>query len=490
VRRFGWAQSVAAVVLSFALRFRSIEDTKNALRRDLGIVIGTGQAPSVDDVRLKIQRMTESIDPVALSREMFRHYLALDPVWEGLYYVDGHFCPYYGEHPTPRGWNPQRRLATPGHTDTYVHDAQGRALFFLSQPLNSSLARAIPALVEEICKVHGAKPFTLVFDRGGYSADAFRFLASHNIGFITYLKGRKARRRYPQDLFHTRWFLCEGQRHVYRTYEKRTRIAGVGALRTVIWLDEDGQIPVLTNLGAFWKPAKLVHCLRLRWRQENSFKYLTEHYGIDQIIQYGADKEEEARLVKNPKREVLKGKIRSVQEEIERLEAELGRALDTNSETQRPTSRGLKIAHGRLRRELTERRQVMARLRNRLERTPAQISAEEAGAPARRSLLREDRRIFVNSLKLAAHNAERMLALDFVRHYRERKDFLSVFRALLHLGGAVHRSAPDELEVFLDRPRPEKVALALEALTQQVNEERARMLGDGPVLRFRVRELT
>ena len=62
-------------------------------------------------------------------------------------------------------------------------------------PSTTPLARALPAAVEEIRRVHGPQPFTLVFDRGGYSGDAFRFLQQQNIGFITYLRGRSARRR-------------------------------------------------------------------------------------------------------------------------------------------------------------------------------------------------------------------------------------------------------------------------------------------------------
>ena len=159
------------------------------------MLIGQPQAPSVLSLRSKVKALAESVDPLSFSREMLRRYLALEPVWEGLYYVDGHFCPYYGQHPTPCGWDAQRRLAVKGHTDVYLHDARGRVLFFFSQPLNDSLARALPAAVEEIRRVHGPQPFTLVFDRGGYSGDAFRFLQQQNIGFITYLRGRSARRR-------------------------------------------------------------------------------------------------------------------------------------------------------------------------------------------------------------------------------------------------------------------------------------------------------
>jgi hypothetical protein len=87
----------------------------------------------------------------------------------------------------------------------------------------------------------------------------------------------------------------------------------VGTLRTILFVGDDGQqIPVLTNLAATARPAKVVHCLRLRWRQENSFKFLSEHYAIDQIIQYGATPEVQDRLVPNPNRKALKEQVHAV----------------------------------------------------------------------------------------------------------------------------------------------------------------------------------
>lgn len=484
-RRFGWAQTVAAIIFCFTLRFRSIEDWKNGRRQDLGVLIGEPSAPSVLSLRTKIKALVENVDPVDFSRAMFQRYLALEPVWEGLYYVDGHFCPYYGEHPTPRGWDAKRGLAVKGHHDVYLHDAKGRALFFFSQPLNDSLGRAIPAAVAEIRRVHGKEPFTLVFDRGGYSGEMFRFLQTEGIGFITYLKGRGAKRRYSAQQFKTGWFAFEGQRHTYQLLEKKTRVRGVGLIRTVLFVGDDGQqIPVLTNLAATAKPAKVVHCLRLRWRQENSFKFLSQNYAIDQIIQYGADPETEDRRIPNPKRKALKEEARLLAQQIESLQAQLGRALEDNDESRRSTARGLKIAHAELRRLIAQKRQGLARLENRLRHTPSQISAQQAGQT--RALLHEDRRLLVNALKLTAANAERMLALHFDRFYQNPKDAFSIFRGLLQLPGIVRATGPDQIEVLLQRPDSPKVAAALASLLADLNHERPRMLAGGPILAFRL----
>ncbi len=477
-RRAGWRQVVATLILCFALRFRSVEDLKNAEPRDLGALLGEAASPGVQTLRIKVRRLAESIDPLALSRELFGRYLALEPVWEGLYYVDGHFVPYYGTHPTPKGWSPKRRLAEPGHTDVYVHDVRGRVLFFLSQPLNDSLARAIPSMVEEIRTVHGPRPFTLVFDRGGYSSKLFRWLDQEGIGYITYLKGRKARRRYPLAKFRRGWFAFDGQRTVYRLFEKKTRIRGPGLVRTVLFLGDDGkQIPVLTNLQPAVKSAKVVHCLRLRWAQENSLKYLLEHYAIDQLIQYGASPEKAERKVDNPRRKELNRKIRELSQQTQALEAELGRSLENSTDAEPET-----VAD--LRRSLEKLRRSKTRLESRRRNTPAKLTAAELGPKAQRFLLKEDRRLLVNTLKLAAHNAERLLAMQFDRHYQQRKDVLSVFRSLFHLSGTLTRRSAKQIEVSLERPSPEKVARALVALLEEINQESPRLLGNGPVLHF------
>lgn len=487
-RRFGWAQTVASIIFCFALRFRSVEDWKNGLRRDLGVLIRESSAPSVLTMRSKIKAVAESLDPVAFSRDMLQRYLALEPVWEGLYYVDGHFCPYFGQHPTPKGWDGKRRLAAKGHTDVYLHDAKGRVLFFFSQPLNDSLARALPGAVAEIRRVHGDQPFTLVFDRGGYSGDAFRFLQAAGIGFITYLKGRSARRQYPWKRFLRGWFSFEGQRHSYRLLEKKTRLKAVGSMRTILFVGDDGQqIPVLTNLVATARPAKVVHCLRLRWRQENSFKFLSEHYAIDQIIQYGATPEAQDRLVPNPKRKALKEQVRAVSKQIQSLEAELGRALDGNNEGRRRTTRGFKIAQADLRRRIAQQRQILSRLENRLRHTPGQISAQRVDK--QRVLLREDRRMLVNALKLVTANAERILALSFNRVYQCSKDAFSIFRALLQLPGIVRAIDADHVEVVLERPDSDKVATALKELLTELTTQQSRMLGNGPILTFRLADV-
>ena len=474
------AQVVGLIALGFALRLRSIEGFKTAMRRDFGRLLGVHAAPAVQTLRTRVHALAESVDPAELMRTLVAGWVALEPVWEGAYDLDGHFCPYSGGRPVPKAWHAKRRLVEPGQSDLYVHDASGRVLFFMNRPFNDQLVKGVPQLLTEIHAIAPRdQPIVLVFDRGGYSGPLFRALTREGIGFITYLKGRAARRRFPAHRFRRRWWHVEDpatiqrpRRVVYRIYEKRTRIRGAGLVRTLVVADQDAQVPVLTNCAAMGA-AKVVHLLKMRWRQENSFKYLSAHYGVEQLIQHDATWHRDDRLLANPRRAQVRQQITALQTDIVLTEADLGRA----DGPQGPGDRR------RLTRELATLEDRLARLQQRLARTPATVPAATLTASATRATLNTDRRNVVTAIKIATYNAERLLARHFFRHYKDPRDWLTVFRAVLHLPGAVRRDG-DHVRVTLRPPDSPRVRRALAAMLDDINRTEARLFGTGPRLRF------
>ena len=475
-------QVVGLIALGFALRLRSIEGFKTAMRRDFGRVLGLRVAPGVQTLRTRLRALAESVDPASLMRMLAAAWIHLEPVWEGAYYVDGHFCPYSGGRPLPKAWNAKRRLVEPGQTDLYVHDATGRVLFFVNRPFNDHLAKAVPQLLAEIrALIPRDQPVLLVFDRGGYSGQLFHDLTEQQVGFITYLKGRAARRRFPADRFVRRWWQVEdpsaiqrARRVVYRIFEKGTRLRDAGVIRTLVVKDEDAQIPVLTNCVEM-RAAKVVHLLKMRWRQENSFKYLSAHYGVEQLIQYDATAHPDERLVANPRRKQVRQQIATLQADVVFKEAELGRTW--------VDGRGVPQASRRLRRELATLEARLSRLEHRLAQTPAQVPASTLTGSPTRATMNTDRRNLVNAIKIATYNAERLLARQFFRHYQNPRDWLTVFRAVLQLPGTVTR-AGDALRVVLKTPDQPRVRRALAAMLDEINQKGPRLFGTGPNVTF------
>ena len=80
------------------------------------------------------------------------------------------------------------------------------------------------------------------------------------------------------------------------------------------------------------------------------------------------------------------------------------------------------------------------------------ICHHDGQADRTRSLLRQERRFMINALKLAAANAEGILALHFDRFYQNPKDAFSIFRGLLQLPGVVRAAGPDHVEVLRQPP--------------------------------------
>jgi hypothetical protein len=485
------AQVVGMVAFGFALRLRSIEGFKTALARDFGVLLGLPSVPCVQTLRTHLCALAESVAPDAILRALLAACVQLEPVWEGAYYVDGHFSPYAGQEPVAKGWNAKRRLAEPGHTDVHVHDATGRALFFLNRPLNDSLVKTLPAIVREIrAVVPPDQRVVLIFDRGGYSGAGFRALTEQGIGFITYLKGRKARRRFPSDRFLRRWWevddpagIAKRRRHVYRIYARATRIRGAGLVRTLVIEDREGQIPILTNCREM-PGAKAVHLLRLRWRQENSFKYLSTHYGIEQIIQYGVTTATDDRLIDNPARARLRAQIDDVRATLVFQEADVGQAIMTGASTRTAVTSETRQA----RRTLEAR---LVRLEHRLDQTPTKVPVTSLPRrPQQRATLKSDRHDLVTGVKLATYNAERLLARRFFRHYQDPRDWLTIFRSLLQLPGSLTQRQDGTIDVHLHAPDQPRIHRALVAFLTEINDLNPRLFGAGPALRFQVHKGT
>jgi len=483
------AQVIGMVAWGFALRLGSIEGFKTALAQDFGVLLGLPTVPCVQTLRTRLCALAESVAPDAILRALLAAAVRLEPVWEGAYYVDGHFSPYTGHAPVAKGWNAKRRLAEPGHTDVYVHEAAGRALYFLNRPLNDSLVKVLPELVREIRAVAPDPRVILVFDRGGYSGPGFRALTDQGIGFLTYLKGRKARRRFPTDRFSQRWWalddpagIGERQRHVYRVYERGTRIRGAGLVRTVVVQDDEGQqIPVLTNCADL-PAAKAVHLLRLRWRQENSFKYLSTHYGIDQLMHDGVTTTADTRLVDNPVRARVQTQLADARAARVFGEADVGRAVMAGASIRTAVSSTTRRAARAIEARIT-------RLEHRLTQTPAKVPVTSLpGRRRKRATLKSDRHDLVTGVKLATYNAERLLARRFFQHYQDPRDWLTIFRSLLQLPGVLRQETDGTIAVRLQAPDHPRIQRALVAFLADINDLHPRMFGTGPALRFDVHD--
>ena len=53
---------------------------------------------------------------------------------EKLFYIDGHFSPYYGERNVPYGYDTKRKRGYPGRNLVFIHDETGKNVIFFESP--------------------------------------------------------------------------------------------------------------------------------------------------------------------------------------------------------------------------------------------------------------------------------------------------------------------------------------------------------------------
>ena len=91
-------------------------------------------------------------------------------------YVDSHVKVYNSSRLVPELWNSQRRMPLPGIMQYFVNDLHGRPLLVVTEEVRGNLAKSLPAVIAAVRQVVGDRRFTVIFDRGGYDGQLFKWL--------------------------------------------------------------------------------------------------------------------------------------------------------------------------------------------------------------------------------------------------------------------------------------------------------------------------
>jgi prepilin-type processing-associated H-X9-DG protein len=243
--------------------------------------------------------LSQQRQAVHLGTLLARHWLVVGLVNASYLYVDGHVKVYSGTRLVPEVWNSHRRMPLPGIVQYFVNDLRGRPLLVVTEEVRGNLAKSLPGVIAAVRQVVGDQHFTVIFDRGGYDGQLFKWLVEQGLDLITYqrgevhLDGRCARRE-------VRW---DGQRVRFYAAEDAVSVGDSGPWRRIVIRTPGHQRPILTSLDATVIAAGRVAALMLnRWRQENFFKYARAHLGLDVLTTYAAETAVTVRYPTQPSR--------------------------------------------------------------------------------------------------------------------------------------------------------------------------------------------
>jgi hypothetical protein len=419
-------------------RIRSLEQLRYEEPGEWGKLLGLDRIPEVRTLRAKLKALcenwgralqwnaqlaTEWIAQMTLANELF-------------FYCDGHVRVYHGEQTRlPRHYVARERLCLQATTDYWIHAMDGQPFLYINKEVDPGLIatleqEVIPWLEANVPKTLELEQrlqedpcahwFTVVFDREGYSPDLFQRLWNKRIAVLTYHK-------YPSEAWHEEEFqtyevrLKDGERVTMKLAERGTQLSNQRWVREIRKLSDQGhQTSILTtNFQAGL--ATVAAALFARWCQENFFRYMREHYGLDRLVEYGTEPIPDAVQVVNPEWRKLDSQIRSKAGQRYPLAAQFG-ALALSPEPNPSEVEKFQQRKGELRDQMESLEAEIEKLKQARKATAHHIAVKSLPEQDRFTRLRTERKHFVDTIKMIAYRAETTLASLLREHLARATD--------------------------------------------------------------------
>jgi hypothetical protein len=461
-----------------ALRFKNIEQSKHLIGEDFRQIVG-GDFLRLQWLRYGVDRIVNDKGFNEAATEHFKKMKEQVLLGDKYFYTDGHFSAYHGKRKIPKGYDARRAMPARGRNNIYLHNTKGEVMYFFESPTNTTLSNDIPMLVGDMKNLElELERRTLVFDRGGHALKTFKYLKENKMYWISYLKNRKKEREIPIEKFIE---LKTQDERTYKIYEKEARETRYGKVRTIIFLGNNNrQVPVLTT-NPYIKSQEVVATLKNRWVEENSFKYMTEHFEIDGLTTYKIEQAPDKIIESaHPKRKEINIQIAQKKREIEKLKSELAQKLSTENKekTLKVFYEENKATDFLIKNAEVELDQLLIQKENTPIKTTKNLKDEHV-------IIAQKRRLLINMVKALNYNAEKWLQ-DILKKYHKKEDeTLSTLRQFFRLPGRI-QFGEKQVTVELKRPDSGISAYSLSKLIENLKENNWLRLPDGRDLDIRL----
>jgi hypothetical protein len=426
-------------------RIQSLEQLRYHAPGEWGKLLGLDRVPEVRTLRAKLKLLCQDLGrALRWNAALAKDWITQQNATELYFYCDGHVRVYHGEQtPLPRHYVARERLCLRATTDYWINAMDGQPFLYVNKEVDPGLITTLKQDVIPWLEVNVVKTpeqdkrlaedprapwFTLVFDREGYSPELFQYLWQKRIAVLTYHKFPQEQWRQEEFLTH-RVAVASGETVSMKLAERGTQLSNKFWLREIRKLNDSGhQTAILTT--NFQAPlATLAASLFARWCQENFFRYMREHYGLDRLIEYGTESIPDAVSVVNPQWRKLDSQIRSQAGQRYRRVAQFG-ALALSTDPTESELQGFQQRKGELQEEIGSLDLEIEKLKQERKNTAHHIPVKSLSEEDRFSRLRTERKHFIDTIKMIAYRAESSLASLLREHIARSDDARALVRQM------------------------------------------------------------
>jgi hypothetical protein len=439
---YGLSSVLVLLALMALARIASIEQLRYAAAGEWGNLLGLDRVPEVRTLREKLKLLCAEQGRAA------RWNAALAKEWIGqraieqssglAFYIDGHVRVYHGElTKLPRHYVPRERFYLRATVDYWVNALDGEPFCYFNQAVDHGLVQALRGDVlpwleanvsvsaehqRRMAEDPRAPRFTVIVDREGYSPDLFLDWQKERIAALTYHRYPDGEDWRAEEFQEQTVKLVNGEAVRMKLAERGTHVGKRPGLwvREVRKLAPDGHQVSIVSTNFTGDAASQAVALMARWSQENFFKYMREHFGLDALVQYGTEEIPAAVTVLNPAWRVLDGEVRKKQAEWKSLQ-KLQRNVGLTQPLSEAAVRSYEQHQGQVQERIEQLQPELEQLKKRRRQTPRQISVQDLPEPDRFTRLRTERKYFLDTLKMIAYRAETSMA-STIRETLKRTD--------------------------------------------------------------------
>ena len=403
---YGLRTILLTFLLMALLRIKRPEGLKEYSVVDLGRLLGLDRICEVKTLRRKLDCFANKNKALIFGQELAKTRLNKQQGALGFLYVDGHVRVYNGKRKLSKAYVTKKRLAMPATTDYWVNDQEGEPIFVITAPANEGLVKMLPPILKEVKALIGEeRRLTIVFDRGGWSPKLFLKLVEQGIDLLTYRKGKAE--QIPEEHFYPMAEEIDGKKVEYKLHDRSVSfLKGKLWLRQVSRLNPSGHQTHIITSRQDLSAATISYRMFERWRQENFFKYMSEEFALDALVDYDVEEDDLTRLVPNPKRKEITRERKKIKAKIKELQSQYARRAMENEEAKRPTMRGFKIANSEIGRKIEMLQQQELELKALYKQTPAKVPLKSTLDNETVYRLKREKKHLTDVIKMVAYQAE------------------------------------------------------------------------------------
>jgi hypothetical protein len=437
-RGFYGLNSVLLLLALMALaRIPSLEKLRYQAPGEWGQLLGLDRIPEVRTLREKLNQLCNELGRAAeWNAALAQQWITAEQASEPVFYADGHVRIYHGKLANlPKHYVPRQKLFQRATVDYHINAMDAQPFGYINRAVDHGL---VAALREEIVpwvetnmvlsaehrKCMDTDPrvprFTMVFDREGYSPELFEELWEKRIAVITY--HRYPKEEWAVEEFHgVRVELAGG---VTAEMHLAERVVELGRqkvrAREVRRLAEGGKQISLVSTNLVAEGHRLATLLFARWSQENYFRYMRQHFGLDALVEYGTQALPDTEFTVNPAWREAHAQVRQKLAQKKRLKALLGAATLEKPLSESDVER-YQLQQGQLQEQCEAVEQELVALKEQRKKVDHHIKVNQLPPESQFTQLRTERKQFLDTIKMIAYRAETSM-VSIVREKLARTD--------------------------------------------------------------------